>query len=113
MVQFLIVSAKSTNQPSKMLKALKTFINNPNEDDRYLTTMDTSVSPSPSFSDSKSFFSMSSAASKPPKKVAADPVESVHMEVEDTVEEFDFESFHKNMKNQKAKSVQVHIFHVN
>ena len=92
-----------------MLKALKTLINSPSEQDNHLGYMETSPAISPKHSDSRSIFALSSkSARKPSRTPRANSIENVLVEeVGETKQEFDFETFHKNINQQKAKSVKV------
>ena len=91
-----------------MLKALKTLINNPTDEDNHLGYIQTSPGISPKHSDTRSFFSLSSKSSRQPSRTPrANSIENVLEEVGDTEQEFDFETFHKNINQQKAKSVKV------
>ena len=60
-------------------------------------------------SDSRSFFYLSAKSSRQPSRAPrANSIENVIVEeVCDTEQEFDFETFHKNINQQKAKSVKV------
>ena len=91
-----------------MLKALKTIINS-NDQDNHLGYMEKSPAISPNHSDSRSFFSLSTKSSRQPSRTPrANSIENVLVEeVGDTEQEFDFETFHKNINQQKAKSVKV------
>ena len=84
-----------------MLKALKTLINNPVDQEN----LKTSPICSPVHSN---IFSYSAKSSKQTDKIQmVSPVENPIDE--DTVmnKEFDFESFHKNINQQKAKTAKV------
>ena len=89
-----------------MLKVLKTLKNNHGQDDRYLSNFEVSQPFSPSYSDSKSFISLSTEESRPCKQ-APNQDENDQSGVKDAEDKFDFETFHKNMNKQKAKSAQV------
>ena len=84
-----------------MLKALKTLINNPDDKEN----LQTSSICSPTHSN---IFSYSAKSAKQTDKIQmVSPVENAIDKDEVLKKEFDFESFHKNINQQKAKTAKV------
>ena len=89
-----------------MIRAIRTLLTTKDE-----PTALKPISSSPDHSDSKSIFAFNSKSSKPSKQSERPPIpNSVEIAIEEVDvldEEFDFETFHKNINQQKVKTAQV------